>query len=124
MRIAITGSPGSGKSTLAKALSAILGIDLKSTDATSVLDWSEASTEVSLWFDWPGDFIVEGVVIPRALRKWQLRNPDRPPPLDKFIIIPEPKILLTKTGQQTMQKQVVGLADTQRAWIGERWIQL
>jgi hypothetical protein len=124
MKIAITGSPKAGKSTLAKALASILGYPLKSTDEVSDLEWSQASEEVSRWFDWPGDFIIEGVTVPRALRKWSIRNPGKPPPLDRFIIIPEAKVLLTEQGQVTMKKQVVGLSDTLRAWLGERWLQV
>jgi hypothetical protein len=33
-------------------------------------DWSHQSQLVSEWFNAPGPWIVEGVTVPRALRKW------------------------------------------------------
>lgn len=124
MRICITGSPKAGKSTLANLLAKFMGLEVYSTDDLKELEWSVASDRASTWFDEPGSWIIEGVTIPRALRKWQVRNLDKPPPFDWFILLPNPRGVLEKTGQETLQKQVVGLARTQREWIGERWIEL
>lgn len=71
MRKAITGVPRAGKTTLAQQL----GVPVRSTDETVPLGWSEASAEVSRWFDDPGEVVVEGVAVPRALRKWLDANP-------------------------------------------------
>lgn len=59
----------------------------RSTDDVMHLGWSESSQEVSTWFDKPGPWIVEGVAVARALRKWQARNPGKQPPIDKLIIL-------------------------------------
>jgi len=83
-RTLIIGGPGTGKTTLAASLGGG-----RSTDETKHLPWSDASAEVAKWFD--GDYgIIEGVTIPRALRKWQAQNPGQPPPVDKIIILEKP----------------------------------
>jgi hypothetical protein len=83
-RVAITGWPKTGKTTLAQSLGGG-----RSTDDTIEmgLGWSEGSAEVSTWFDKPGPWIIEGVAIPRALRKWHERHPGENPPIDKLIIL-------------------------------------
>jgi adenylate kinase family enzyme len=122
MRIVITGVPQGGKSRLAALLSQLLDAKAISTDLVKDLDWSEASQKVSEWFEEPGPWIIEGVAVPRALRKWQARNPDKPPPFEKIIVITQPRFAYVTVGQEVMGKQVIGLANTQREWIGERWI--
>lgn len=82
MRIAIIGWPGSGKTTLASEMGGG-----RSTDDVMHLGWSEASQEVSNWLDAPGPWIIEGVALPRALRKWRERNPDKKPPVDKVVYL-------------------------------------
>ena len=74
MRIAIAGYPGSGKTTLGRALAGNEGNDLRSTDTLLGAKWSELSLEVSYWFDIAGDLVVEGMAVPRALRKWLRRD--------------------------------------------------
>lgn len=95
MRVAIAGMPRAGKTTLAVKLCGEIGhpIEIFSTDTLkdSGLEWSEESLEVSRWFDAPGDLIVEGMVVPRALRKWLANNPAGRP-VDKLIWLPTPYI--------------------------------
>jgi hypothetical protein len=79
-RVLIIGWPGTGKTTLANEMGGG-----RSTDDLIHLGWSEASEAASYWFDEPGPWIIEGVAVPRALRKWRERNPDQPPPCDKII---------------------------------------
>lgn len=79
-RIAIIGWPGTGKTTLANEMGGG-----RSTDDLIHLGWSEASEAASYWFDEPGPWVIEGVAIPRALRKWRERNPDKAPPVDVVI---------------------------------------
>ncbi len=79
-RVVIVGWPGAGKTTLATQMGGG-----RSTDDVWHLGWSEASDEVAKWFDAEGDWIVEGVAVPRALRKWKAQNPGKPPPIDKII---------------------------------------
>lgn len=76
MRILITAGPKCGKTTFAEELSN--GGDppvLHGDDLIGKKEWSEASEEISRWFDHEGDFIIEGVQVARALRKWFARNP-------------------------------------------------
>jgi adenylate kinase family enzyme len=123
MRIVITGSPQAGKTTLANLLVKIFGLPLFQTDTVKHLGWSEASECVSTWFGMDGDWIIEGVTVPRALRKWQMNHPDESPPFDWFIFMENPRGAL-ESGQETMRKQVRGLAETQRSWIGDKWLNL
>lgn len=124
MRILITGSPKAGKSTLAGVFERIFQLPLRRTDEVKDLEWSDASAEVCKWFDAPDPWIIEGVTIPRALRKWRnFKGPEAPPPFDWFVFMPHPRQFLG-TGQETMRKQVEGMAIVQKDWIGERWIEL
>ncbi len=94
MKVLLIGYPKSGKSTLGKQLAAESGATCRSTDDTMHLPWSEASEAVSHWFD--GEYgIIEGVAVPRALRKWKERNPGEPPPCDKVIHLTTPHVPLT-----------------------------
>jgi hypothetical protein len=127
MRIAITGVPHGGKTYTAKLLSAVLEIPYSGTDDVMHLEWSEGSRIVSEWFDKPGPWIIEGVVVPRAIRKWRARfADDKPipdPPFDKLIVLRGTGSTLLR-GQEIMGKQVLGLIDTYKDWIGERWIEI
>ena len=127
MRIVITGPPQAGKTFLATQLAQILGIPLFHTDSVKDLDWSAASQEVSTWFDRdPAQgWIIEGVTVPRALRKWHVRNPEKTvPPFDRFVYIKEPRKTLQLSGQRTMANQVWETIKPYRQWIGERWVEL
>jgi hypothetical protein len=77
---------------------------LRHTDSLiATHDWSAASLEVSSWLDAPGPWIIEGVALSRALRKWREAHPGEPPPVDKVIRLTTPHVPLTK-GQATMAK--------------------
>lgn len=106
MRVAIAGMPRAGKTTLAVELCGEVDhpIEVFSTDTLigSGLEWSEESLEVSKWFDAPGDLIVEGMVIPRALRKWLAHNPTGRP-VDKVIWLSTPYIPIS-AGSTAMGK--------------------
>jgi hypothetical protein len=89
VRIVVTGYPNSGKSTLANLLvltSGQLAQDLLKTDALlETHDWSDLSQAVSGWFEKPGPWIIEGVAVPRAIRKWRAKHPKAGPPFDIFV---------------------------------------
>jgi dephospho-CoA kinase len=108
MRIAIIGWPGTGKTTLANELGGG-----RSTDDLMHLEWSKASEAASYWFDEPGPWIYEGVAIPRALRKWRERNPDKLPPIDKVILMTH-KYRDLQSGAITMGKGIDKV-------LGELW---
>lgn len=117
-RIVILGGPKTGKTTLAgeiwrKAVAAWVAehgpiVDLEGpvlmhTDDVMHLGWSEASEAASKWFDTSGPWIIEGVAVVRALRKWRDAHPGEPPPVDRVIRLTTPHVELT-SGQATMAK--------------------
>lgn len=102
-RVAITGGPKTGKTTLADRLSELTGRQVFHTDDLANLEWSEASLAASRWFDGP-EWIVEGVAVPRALRKWLGSNQDSP--LDAALVyLRDPVLAITKS-QEAMAKGV------------------
>jgi hypothetical protein len=69
-RIAVTGCPRSGKSTLCKLAEQYPKRTVIHTDSYKGLDWSEASAMVAkIVNETPGKVVIEGVAVPRALRK-------------------------------------------------------
>jgi hypothetical protein len=122
MRIVICGWPGSGKSFLAKELGSKLGITPKSTDSlVRTHDWSAASALVSTWFDIEEPWIIEGMTVPRALRKWHVRNPGGDPPFDKIYVMPHPdekqRLKMTQ-GQITMGRGHDTVLRELEDWLG------
>lgn len=102
-RIAICGWPRAGKTSLAALTAQHLKVAPRSTDELiHTHAWSEASAEASFWFDEPGSFVLEGVALPRALRKWLKRNPTGKP-CDLVIWLPTPFVALSE-GQERMGK--------------------
>lgn len=74
-RVVICGGPRCGKTSVAVRASERYGRPVLYGDALiGQLAWSEASLEVSRWFDLDGEWIAEGVVCARALRKWMARS--------------------------------------------------
>ncbi len=78
-RVLIAGGPRVGKSTLSELAAQRLGTKPLHTDDTIELGWSNASAVVATWFDKPGPWVIEGVALPRALRKWLAANPEGRP---------------------------------------------
>lgn len=107
-RIIIIGGPHVGKSTLSEKLRDELGIetlrcshDLEDLfPASRKESWSEQSDHASKWFDESGDWIIEGVQMARALRKWLKANPGVPLDAD-IVTLSKPFDNLIK-GQQSM----------------------
>ena len=95
MRIAITGGPKTGKTTLAKELGNVRSTD----DLMATTDWSGASAEAAKWIA-QGQSL-EGVTVPRALRKALDASPDKP--VDKVIWLGTPHANLSP-GQRAMAK--------------------
>jgi len=70
-QVIIAGGPRSGKTSLALVMGERGGRAVHHADSLiGSYEWSDASAEVATWFDRPGAWIVEGVCVPRALRKW------------------------------------------------------
>jgi hypothetical protein len=124
VKIVVTGPPLAGKSTLAVALSKVLNVPLLRTDALIEMEWSAASEEVAKWLDRDGPWIIEGVTVPRAIRKWRRTWGDEtPPPFDKAIVIPNSRLPQT-SHQKAMGTTVMGLMNLYKGWIGDRWIEV
>jgi hypothetical protein len=111
-RIIILGGPRTGKTTLARQLiedGQGPGTSLHSDDLIAELAhlgkdaWSEGSRRVTEWLDAPGPWIIEGVALARALRKWREAHPGEPPPVDRVIRLTTPHVALSK-GQAAMAK--------------------
>lgn len=109
MRIAIAGGPRCGKTTLA----ASFGEARHTDDLIGSKDWSAASAEVATWFDADDPWIIEGVAVPRALRKWLIAHPDGKP-CDVVHWLITPHVPLTKgqlgmlRGCETVWREIVG----------------
>lgn len=85
IRVAITGGPRAGKTTMSKQFED-KGYQVRHTDdLISGSDWSEASHQASFWFALPGPLCIEGVSVPRALRKWLNRCDAKP--IDKLYVL-------------------------------------
>lgn len=106
-RIVILGGPKTGKTTLARELDEQCNHrpcgSLRMTDDLIHLGWSEASAAAALWLDEPGPWIIEGVAVARALRKWREANPGARPPVDRVIRLTTPHVDLSR-GQASMAK--------------------
>ncbi len=77
-RVVVCGGPRAGKTAVAVRASERYSRPVFFGDALiGNLSWSDASMEVSRWFDREGEWIIEGVVCARALRKWLARNDGR-----------------------------------------------
>lgn len=101
-KILIAGGPKTGKTTLARVLAESYGLKLLHTDdLIGKFDWSAASAEVATWIG-KEPSIIEGVAVPRALRKWFAANPSGKP-CDLVIWLDKPLVMLS-TGQVTMAK--------------------
>lgn len=75
--ILITGVPRAGKTTLAATMAADSDLPVRHTDDLLKLEWSEASLTASAWLD-EAPAIIEGVAVPRAVRKWLARSLGKP----------------------------------------------
>jgi dephospho-CoA kinase len=98
MRTLIIGAPKTGKTTMANE--AFSGIPIYHTDDLIKLGWSEASEAVARWMEREGPWCIEGVAIPRALRKWFATHPNKEDtPCDTIFVLTEPHIELTSQQQ-------------------------
>lgn len=118
-RVVIGGLPRTGKTTLAVQMRRLWPENalLRHTDdLIATHTWSLASLEVCDWFDFPGPWIIEGVTVSRALRKWHYQHPDAAPPIDRCIYLTKPYELLTP-GQEHLASAVATIHAEIRDWL-------
>lgn len=130
-RICITGGPRTGKTTLLRQLMETERIAVGCSFHTDDLieqckhlgreAWSEASHIASTWLDEPGPWIIEGVAVSRALRKWWEANRLDRPPVDRVIYLRSPHQALSN-GQQRMAIGVRTVHDEIEPWLAEHGI--
>ncbi len=101
MRILIAGGPRSGKSTLGRKLAAEHHVEYRCTDELIPMGWSEASEAVTKWFERSDGWLIEGVAVPRAIRKWFRSHKDKP--ADVCYWLGAPRVELSP-GQNAMAK--------------------
>lgn len=131
-RIVILGGPRTGKTTLANELQMRppeVGSDRPTIRHTDDLitthDWSQASHAVAnFWLPLPGPWIIEGVALARALRKWREAHPGEPPPVDRVIRLTEPFVIHTLPGQMAMAKGEETVWREIEDWILESGVQV
>lgn len=98
-RVCIIGGPRVGKTTLASLMENVLHTD----DLVGRLEWSAASELVATdWLMRPGPWVIEGVAVARALRKWLAANA-KGKPCDRVLELTKPLVELSK-GQAAMAK--------------------
>lgn len=73
-RVAICGPPSSGKTTLAS----LFADNVRNTDALIEGGFDEAIDGAASWLSDPDMEIIEGAIVPHALRRWMRSNPGRP----------------------------------------------
>jgi adenylate kinase family enzyme len=127
MRLLIAGVPRAGKTTLAKTIVRTLPCSLivmgpRSTDDLIALGWSAASERVATWFDAPGPWCIEGVAIPRALRKWFATH-SAGRPCDEIRWLGTPRVPLT-SGQAAMAKACETVWDEVRPELERRGVRI
>lgn len=127
MRILITGGPKTGKTTLARQKARALGLLHLCTDPQKHcplgvkgipddLAWSDQSKYIA--DNWLGldNVIIEGVALPRALRKWKDAHPGKAPPCNTLIVLDQPHLPLVK-GQAAMAKSVQTVLNEIYEWL-------
>lgn len=135
MRTLIVGGPKTGKTSMGMRLASERGCRHLCTDPQDLcpagvagapldLSWSENSLWVAQhWLELPGSWVIEGVAVPRALRKWQALHDGAPPPCDELIVLTEPHAALGAK-QEQMTQALLGVVEELMWWIAPvtRWM--
>ncbi len=124
-RVLVVGGPRTGKTTLAVHIAAQTNSPVHHTDdLIGSFDWSSASEVAATWFSQPGPWVIEGVAVVRAVRKWLATNDGKP--ADRVVLLQQPKVA-RNGGQRAMAKghdtvwdEVVGELRTRGVEIEER----
>ncbi len=84
-RVCVTGAPKSGKTTFALGNELLTGVPTFHTDDLGG-EWSAVSRRAASWLEQDGPWLIEGVRVPHALRKWLLAHPEGKP-CDVLIVL-------------------------------------
>lgn len=124
-RILITGWPRAGKTTLAETFVRRGGgyFVRHTDDLIGRLDWSAASAEVAKWLEEPGDWVIEGVSVARALRKYRDAHPGEPLSCDRLIYLRTPHVELNAR-QAGMGKGVDSVMSELEPWFMEHGLEV
>lgn len=121
-RILIAGWPRVGKSWLAAKLGAELRIPVRHTDdLIATHDWSGASLAASAWMEDVGPWLIEGVAVPRALRKLLTRTEGAPADVLYWSDVPRETL---SVGQTSMGKGCTKVLDEIRDELVRRGVRL
>ena len=121
-RLLITGGPRTGKTTLANSLERDGARVGHTDDLIASHDWSEASDRVAEWMNAPGPWVIEGVAVVRALRKWLAAHPAGAP-CDRIVLLSKPLEPLTP-GQAAMAKGLLTVWDEIRPELHRRNVEI
>lgn len=104
-RVVIAGGPRCGKTTLSHELASSRQVPTvrHTDDLVGIMPWSEQSAEVARWLCLGGSWIVEGVAVGRALRKWLENAEPNAKPCDVALYLDSPHERLTPA-QEAMRK--------------------
>ena len=132
MRILLIGWPGSGKTTAAKLLAAQHGLVHQSTDPWRFCFAGERGIPDEL--DFAGEnggakyvaekllgrprMIIEGCALPRALRRWHIANPGKPPPAERIIRLTANHLPFLKPGQKAQGRGIDTVLAELMPWLG------
>lgn len=125
MIVCITGGPGTGKSWLGEAMALTSGTTLLRTDDLIALSWSQASQAVAArMLTTTGDLIVEGVAVPRALRKALDQTDGRP--CDRLVLLRarRPERGVASSGELVMAKGLLTVLHQIFAELVERGVEV
>ena len=118
-RVVVLGWPKSGKSAYAAILAQQYGLPIRATDTLIDLPWSRQSEVVRDWLDEDGPWLIEGVVVVRALRKWHELYPDQPPPVDELVVMPPPPLESLTPAQIVMGKGHDTILEQITEWLAQ-----
>jgi len=101
LRVIIGGGPKAGKTTFANSF---MGVAIKHTDSLmGKMNWSAVSEQIaSDWMQHEGPWVIEGVAVVRAIRKWLKAHPEGKP-CDILYYLNSPHVPLS-TAQESMRK--------------------
>jgi hypothetical protein len=106
-RILIAGGPRTGKSALASKFCKQFGGTLLRTERllSQSFTWAELAMAAQVWLHRPGPWVMEGLTVPRVIRRWYREN-DAPIPCDEIYWLGIVPNMALEDGQVPVAKAV------------------